>query len=91
MAWIHNYCITKGNFEHEKNNTFLQENVLCYLAFAMVKNDPDSSVADNSKYLFHAHVMATHSTVLAWRIPGTGSLMGCRTWGRTELDMTEAT
>ena len=35
--------------------------------------------------------MATHSSVLAWRIPGTGSLMGCRLWGCTESDMTEAT
>jgi len=35
--------------------------------------------------------MATHSTVLAWRIPGTGSLVGCPLWGRTELDTTEAT
>ena len=26
---------------------------------------------------------------LAWRIPGTGSLVGCRLWGRTELDTTE--
>ena len=25
--------------------------------------------------------MATHSSVLAWRIPGTGSLVGCRLWG----------
>ena len=25
--------------------------------------------------------MATHSSVLAWRIPGTGSLGGCRLWG----------
>ena len=31
------------------------------------------------------------SSVLAWRIPGTGSLVGCRLWGRTELDTTEAT
>ena len=35
--------------------------------------------------------MATHSSVLAWRIPGTGSLVGCRLWGRTELDTAEAT
>jgi len=35
--------------------------------------------------------MATHSSVLAWRIPGTGSLVGCRLWGRTEADTTEAT
>ena len=36
--------------------------------------------------------MATHSSVLAWRIPGTwGSLVGCCLWGHTESDMTEAT
>ena len=35
--------------------------------------------------------MATHSSVLAWRIPGTGSLVGCRLWGHTELDTTEVT
>ena len=34
--------------------------------------------------------MATHSSVLAWRIPGTGE-PGCRLWGRTELDTTEVT
>ena len=44
---------------------------------------------------FHFHAlereMATHSSVLAWRIPGTGSLVGCRLWGRTESDTTEVT
>ena len=39
---------------------------------------------------FHFHAlekeMATHSSVLAWRI-----LVGCRLWGCTESDMTEAT
>ena len=39
--------------------------------------------------LFMEKEMATHSSVLAWRIPGTGSLVGCRLWGRTESDMTE--
>ena len=33
--------------------------------------------------------MAPHSSTLAWRIPGTGSLVGCHLWDRTELDMTE--
>ena len=46
-------------------------------------------------FTFHFHAlekeMATHSRVLAWRIPGMGSLVGCRLWGRTESDMTEAT
>ena len=42
---------------------------------------------------FHAleKEMAAHSSVLAWRIPGTGSLVGCRLWGRTESDTTEVT
>ena len=35
--------------------------------------------------------MATHSSVLAWKSQGQWSLMDCRLWGRTELDMTEAT
>ena len=35
--------------------------------------------------------MATHSSVLAWRIPGTGSLVGCRLWGRSDSDTTEVT
>ena len=34
---------------------------------------------------------ATHSSVLAWRIPGTGSLVGCHLWGCTESDTTKAT
>ena len=42
---------------------------------------------------FHAleKAMATHSSVLAWKIPGMGSLVGCCLWGRTESDTTEAT
>ena len=34
-------------------------------------------------FQFHAleTEMATHSSVLAWRIPGTQSLVGCRPWG----------
>ena len=35
--------------------------------------------------------MAAHSSVLAWGIPGTGNLVGCRLWGGTESDMTEVT
>ena len=35
-------------------------------------------------FTFHFHAlekeMATHSNVLAWRIPGTGSLVGCHLW-----------
>ena len=37
--------------------------------------------------------MATHSSVvfLPGESQGRGSLVGCRLWGRTESDMTEAT
>ena len=44
-------------------------------------------------FRFHAleKETATHSSVLAWRIPGRGSLVGCRLWGHTELDTTEVT
>ena len=35
--------------------------------------------------------MATHSSVLAWRIPGMVEPGGCCLWGRTESDTTEAT
>ena len=46
-------------------------------------------------FTFHFHAleeeMATHSSVLAWRIPGMAGVVGCRLWGRTELDMTEVT
>ena len=47
-------------------------------------------------FTFHFHAlekeMATHSSVLAWRITGTGdSVVGCHLWGRTESDTTEVT
>ena len=46
-------------------------------------------------FTFHFHAwekeMATHSSVLAQRIPGSGSLVGCHLWGRTEFDTTEVT
>ena len=49
----------------------------------------------NFTFTFHFDAlekeMATHSSDLAWRIPGTGSLVGRRLWGRTELDTTEVT
>ena len=53
------------------------------------------SVGHNFTFTFHFHAlekeMATHSSVLAWRIPGRGSLVGCRLWGRTESDTIEGT
>ena len=42
---------------------------------------------------FHAleKEMATHSSVLAWRIPGTGEPGGLLSMGSQESDMTEVT
>ena len=49
----------------------------------------------NFTFTFHFHAlekeMATHSCILAWRIPGTGDPLGCRLWGRIESDTSEAT
>ena len=46
-------------------------------------------------FTFHFHAlekeMATHSSVLAWRVQGWWSLLGCLLWGCTESDTTEAT
>ena len=49
----------------------------------------------NFTFTFHFHAlekeMATHSSVLAWRIPGTGEPGGLPSMGHTESDTTEAT
>ena len=44
-------------------------------------------------FYFHAleKEMAPHSSVLAWRIPGTGEPGGLPPWGHTESDTTGAT
>ena len=46
-------------------------------------------------FTFHIHAlekeMATPSSIIAWRIPGTGDLVGCCLWGCAESDTTEAT
>ena len=49
----------------------------------------------NFTFAFHFHAlereMATHSSVLALRIPGTGEPGGLLSMGRTESDTNEAT
>ena len=46
-------------------------------------------------FTFHFHAlekeMATHSSVLAWRIPGMGEPGGLQSMGSHRVDMTEAT
>ena len=49
----------------------------------------------NFPFNFHFHAlekeMATHSSVLAWRIPGMGEPGGLPSRGHTEWDTTEET
>ena len=47
------------------------------------------NVGDSGSILEKA--MATHSSTLAWKIPGTEEPGGCCLWGRTESDTTDAT
>ena len=46
-------------------------------------------------FTFHFHAlekeMATHTSVLAWRVPGTGEPGGLPSMGSHRVDMTEAT
>ena len=50
---------------------------------------------NNFPFTFHFHAlekeMATHSSVLAWRIPGTGELGGLPVYGVAESNTTEVT
>ena len=52
------------------------------------------TLPSNFTFTFHFHAlekaMATHSSVLAWRILGMGEPGGLPSWGRTESDTTEA-
>ena len=49
----------------------------------------------NFTFTFHFHAleeeMATHSSILAWRILGTEEPVGCCLRGRTESDTTDVT
>ena len=55
----------------------------------------ESDTTERLPFTFHFHAleeeMATHSSVLAWRIPGTGELGGLPSMGHTESDTTEVT
>ena len=55
----------------------------------------ESDTLSDFTFTFHFHAlekeMATHSSVLAWRITGTGEPRGLPSMGRIESDTTEAT
>ena len=85
----------------EGNGTPLQysclENPMDRVAWKAVVHGVAEGQTRLSDFTFTFHFpalekeMATRSSVLAWRIPGTGEPVGGRLWGRTELDTTEAT
>ena len=65
-----------------------------YMNFRIICSSSVKNVVDNLigiKSVVLEKEMATHSSVLAWRIPGTGKPVGCGLRGRTESDMTEVT
>ena len=57
--------------------------------------DTDADTDTDFTFTFHFHAlekeMATHSSVLPGESQGQGSLVGCRLWGSTESDTTQAT
>ena len=55
-------------------------------AFAYNVEDP-CSIPGSGRY--PEKEMATHSSILVWKIQWTRSLVGYNPWGRKELDMTE--
>ena len=62
--------------------------------WAAVHGVAESDMTEQIHFHFHAleKEMAAHSSILAWRIPGTGeSLVGCRLWGRAESDTMDMT
>ena len=63
--------------------------------WAAVHGIAELDTTERLTFTFHFHAlekeMATHSSVLAWRIPGTGSLVGCRLWRPIESDTTKVT
>ena len=62
--------------------------VLTFVVLPIMPSHPESASTVNNHLtnVLKEKEMATHSSVLAWRIPG---LVGCRLWGRTESDRTE--
>ena len=65
------------------------------MVFLELRRDSRVTTGNSGTFTFHFHAleeeMASHSSVLAWRIPGTGEPGGLPSMGSTELDTTEAT
>ena len=63
--------------------------------WATVHGVAESDTTERLHFNFHFHAlekeMATHSSILAWIIPGTEELSGLLSMGRTESDTTDVT
>ena len=83
------WAISEGESSHDY--VFLTYKYIVLKFFHGVAKESD--MTERLHFHFHAleKELATHSSVLAWRIPGTGEPGGLPSWGRTESDTTEAT
>ena len=99
---IYNYCICFSLvLENREDGTPLQYSCLekshGWRSLVGCGDGVTKSRTRLSDFTFSFHFyalekeMVTHSSVLVWRIPETGSLVGCHLWGSTELDTTEVT
>ena len=61
------------------------EKDLTYMWNLKLTNNPSPKKSMKQTYLYREleKEMATHSSILAWRIPGPEESVGCRLWGRT--------
>ena len=102
VAISNNHCQTSQTFEHPQGNgTPLQysclQNPLDGGAWWSAVHGVAKSQTRLSDFTFtfHFHAlekeMATHPVFLPGESQGRGSLVGCRLWGRTESNTTEAT
>ena len=72
---------------------FTIQGVLCFhtkceiFCSSSVKNDCGN--LRGTALILLEKAIATHSSTLAWKIPGWRSLVGCSPWGLEELDTTE--
>ena len=86
-------CAIKKGSVRERIKAWVCEKRVYNSSSRLYKKVVTKSGKREARYLASVYTeeMATHSSVLAWRIPGTGEPGGCSLWGHTESDTTEVT